>query len=246
MRHAVRSFALLSTVLPSLALAGSFGVSPIRVDLDRAARSAVVEVSNDDQRKMSFQAKLMEWTQDAEGKDVYADSNDLVFFPPLFTVNPGEKRIMRVGTKTGAAPGAVEKTYRLYIEELPPPAEASAGAQLRIALRFALPIFVAPAAPGKKLAVDGVRAQPGSLTLRLRNDGNQSSKLESVRVRSGAEAVGEAQGWYVLAGKARDFEVKVDPAKCPLSGPLEVEAQTEGVVIVRTALGDPAPLCKRP
>ena len=247
MRLAVPLFAAaLPMLLSSPALAGSFGVSPIRIDLSRATRTAVVEVTNDDQSRLSFQAKLVEWTQDAEGEDVYLPSSDLVFFPPLFTVNPGEKRIVRMGTKAGAAPGELERSYRLYIEELPPPAEAGAGAQLRIALRFGLPVFVAPATPARKLVMEDVRIHPGRLTLRLRSTGNQSSKLETIRLRNATETLGEGQGWYVLADRAREFDVKVDPAKCPLSGPLELEALAQGVVLARQTLADPASLCKRP
>jgi fimbrial chaperone protein len=247
MRHAATRLAALIAMLASgLAGAGSFGVSPIRVDLDRATRSAVVEVSNDDQRKLSFQVKLMEWTQDAAGQDQYAESQDLIFFPPLFTVNPGEKRILRVGAKPGGAPGPREKTYRLFIEELPPPAPPGAGAQLRIALRFALPIFVAPVAPQKRPAIDLVRNGAGKVTVRLGNQGNQSYKVESLRLRRGTDTVGEAQGWYVLAGASRDFDVPVEAAKCPLAGTVELEAQSEGVVLARQSLEATASLCQRP
>lgn len=230
----------------SHALAGSFGVSPIRVDFDRATRTAVVEVTNDDERKLSFQMKLVEWTQDAAGQDQYADSQDLIFFPPLFTVNPSEKRILRIGTKPGAVAGPREKTYRLFIEELPPPADPAAGAQLRIALRFALPVFIAPVAPQKKLVVESAVPRAGKAVLRLRNDGTQSVKLETLRLRRGAEMVGESQGWYVLAGATREFEVQVDAAKCPLAGPIDVEAQTEGVVQARLTLEASPLLCQRP
>ncbi len=237
---------LLASLVTSHAFAGSFGVSPIRVDFDRSTRTAVVEVSNDDERKLSFQVKLVEWTQDAAGQDQYSDSQDLIFFPPLFTVNPNEKRILRIGSKPAGAPGPREKTYRLFIEELPPPADPAAGAQLRIALRFALPIFVAPVTPQKKLVVESLVPKAGKAVLRLRNDGNQSVKLETVRLRRGTDMVGESQGWYVLAGATREFEVQADAAKCPIAGPVEVEAQTEGVVQVRHTLEASPLLCQRP
>jgi fimbrial chaperone protein len=246
MRSFTRFAAAAACALPLIAAAGSFGVSPIRVDLDRGARSAVVEVTNDDQRKLSFQVKLAEWTQDASGQDQHADSSDLIFFPPIFTVEPGEKRIIRVGTKPGAAPGEREKAYRLYIEELPPPAEPGGGAQLRIALRFALPVFVAPAAPQKRLAVELARAAPGKVNVRLANQGNQSHKIESVRLRRGNDVVGEIPGWYVLAGATRDYTVPVERARCPLEGPLEVVAQNEGAVLVRQSVEAASQLCQQP
>lgn len=246
MRRLQKLAAVLVLLLPTPAAAGSFGVSPIRVDLDRNSRSAVVDVTNDDQRPLSFQVKLAEWTQDAAGQDQHVDSSELIFFPPLFTLRPGEKRIIRLGTKPGAVPGEREKAYRLYIEELPPPAEPGGGAQLRIALRFALPVFVAPAAPQKRLAMEHARALPGRVEVRLANSGNQSQKLESIRLRRGSEIVGEIQGWYVLAGATRDYSVPVEASLCPLQGTLEVEAQNEGVVVARQPLDAAPQLCQRP
>src|SRR5271169_3390931 len=77
---------LAMTLAPS-AHAGLFGITPIRVDLDRENRTGSFTVTNDDPDKaLQMQAKLMEWTQDAEGKDIYAPSNDLVFFPQIFSV----------------------------------------------------------------------------------------------------------------------------------------------------------------
>src|SRR4051812_48428578 len=117
----------------SIAAAGSFGVAPTRVDLGKGARSSLVEVSNDDTRKLSFQVRLFQWTQDAQGKDAYQENQDLIFFPPLFTVNPGDKRVIRVGLK-GSAPPPGEIAYRLFIEEIPEPAVAAAGPEVKVVL----------------------------------------------------------------------------------------------------------------
>src|SRR5512140_3419810 len=106
--------ALLALLAAAGARAGSFGVSPTRVDLDRGAKSAIIEVTNDDEAKLSFQAKLFEWRQGADGKDEYAESQDLIYFPQIFTIAPKAKRIIRVGIK--GPPGDVEKAYRLFVE----------------------------------------------------------------------------------------------------------------------------------
>ena len=60
--------------------------------------------------------KLVEWTQDASGKDVYADSADLVYFPRQMEIEPGAKRLVRVGAKAPAQ--GAERAYRLFIEEV--------------------------------------------------------------------------------------------------------------------------------
>ncbi len=136
--------ALAATFLAATAAtAGSFGVSPIRVDLDRGTRTGLVTVTNDDTRKLSFRMKLFEWTQDEQGADRNAESSDLIFFPQIMTVEPGDKRVIRSGARAGEA--GREKAYRLFIEELQDPGTAGAqGAQVAVLLRFGVPVFVAP------------------------------------------------------------------------------------------------------
>ena len=80
-------------------VAGEFSVNPIRLELGAIAKSGVIGVRNEGKTKLSFQLQSMEWTQDATGKDLYADSSDLVFFPKIMSVEPGEEGLIRVGTK---------------------------------------------------------------------------------------------------------------------------------------------------
>lgn len=245
----MRLVSLLLLVVVSAAArfscAGSFGVAPTRVDLDRGTRTAVVDVTSDDDRRLGFQVKLFEWTQDAEGKDVHAESQDLIWFPQLFSLNPKDKRIIRVGLKQGVGgPGAVERAYRLFIEEMPSPSESAKGAELKVVLRFGLPIFVSPVTVQRKLVAESVKATPGRLTLRVRNEGNVSVRFEAVRAKRGDTVVGEGPGWYVLAGATRDFDVAIAPDKCPVTGSLDVEAVAEGNS-VRHALEATPALCPR-
>ena len=228
----------------AVACAGSFGVAPTRIDLGKGARSSLVEITNDDTHKLSFQLRLAAWHQDAAGKDEYADSQDLIFFPPLFAIAPGEKRVVRVGLKGGEAP-ASEAAYRLYIEEIPEPSAAPTGPEVRVVLRFGVPVFVAPAAPRRGFAIEAASVEPGKVALRIRNDGNQGAKFEILKVMRAGEAIAETTGWYVLPGATRAFEVPVPADKCVPTGPLEVQAQADGVALKRELAAAPA-LCTRP
>lgn len=231
-------------VLAGAAFAGSFGVAPTRLDFDRGTRSTVIEIASEDAQKLSFQAKLFEWKQGPDGKDEYVPSQDLIWFPQLFTVDPKGKRIIRVGTRPGSPPDR-EKTYRLFIEEIAPPAAASSGAEVRVVLRFGVPIFIAPAVAQKSFAVESVESARGKVLMRVRNNGTQSARFETVTLQRGDTVLAEAQGWYLLVGGARTFEIPVDPAKCPPPGPVEAVASAEGVVLRQAFSASPV-LCERP
>lgn len=194
--------------------AAEFSVSPIRVELQRAARSAAVSVANEDQRPLRMQLRLMEWSQDGEGRDVYRESDDLIYYPRLMTIQPRDKRLVRIGVK--AAGGAAERTYRLYIDELPDIADGApqpAVSGISFTLRFALPVFVPPAEPKLRGVIDSMTLQDGKLSIAVRNAGNQSFRIAAVNVRGGAFAA-EAAGWYLLAGATRVHRFEVPAEVC--------------------------------
>ena len=244
-RHARACLAIaLAALGAATAFAGSFGVAPTRVDLGRGARSSLIEVSSDDTRKLSFQARLSRWQQDAAGKDEYAESQDLIFFPPLFSVNPGDKRVIRVGLKAGE-PIATETAYRLFIEEIPEPSPATSGSEVKVVLRFGVPIFIAPAGAKPEFVVEAVEPVAGKVSMRVRNAGNVSAKFETVKILREGAVLAEATGWYVFPGVTRTFEVPLGAARCAAGDALEAVAQAEGVVL-RRSFAAPAALCARP
>jgi len=237
-----RLTALAATFLAATAAtAGSFGVSPIRVDLDRGTRTGLVTVTNDDTRKLSFRMKLFEWTQDEQGADRNAESSDLIFFPQIMTVEPGDKRVIRIGTRAGEA--SREKAYRLFIEELQDPGTAGAqGAQVAVLLRFGVPVFVAP--PSGKPEPEFARASlaKGKIEVGILNKGARTVRFDELTVKAGGEVIGRGAGWYVFPGATRAFEIAVPRDKCKPSGPLEITASAEGLEVKHTVESGPA-LC---
>ena len=111
-------------------------MTPIRLDLGKDAKSSVITVTNEAEEKLNVQMKAMEWSQDADGKDVYTDTSDIIFFPKIMTIEKKEDRIIRVGIKALAV--LREKTYRLFVEEIPEPKKAQ-GTSVAIAIRFGVP-----------------------------------------------------------------------------------------------------------
>ena len=233
----------LAALLPAAAHAGAFGVSPIRLDFDRNTRTGLVTVANDDERRLYFQLKLYVWTQTPEGEDQYAESADLVFFPQIMTVEPKERRLVRVGVK--GAPAGPERAYRLFIEEMPDPGDTlTGGAQIAVRLRFGVPIFVAPAEKAAPLPeIVAADAAKGAVLVRIRNTGDRQIRFEEVVARSGDRTVGKAAGWYVFPGATRTFSIPIDKEGCPSGGDIEVRATGEGKD-VRKALPASPLLCQ--
>lgn len=215
------------------ALAGNFGVSPIRVELDRTTKSALVTVSNDDAKPLGFQVRALEWTQEANGADRYTETTDLVYFPQQFKVAPNENRVVRVGYKVPAT--QAEKTYRLFIEELADPARDAAATGIAVTLRFGVPIFLRPATPNLSGAL-GFAKQAGALQVLVKNTGNVHFRIASVNLTAlgaGGEKLHEqsVDGWYVLTGVQRPYTLKLPPDVCQKTRLVRVEAPADKLVL---------------
>jgi fimbrial chaperone protein len=222
----------LLMVSVSVRSAGSWRVTPIRVELDARARSATVTVINEGDEPLHLQVKAFEWTQDEKGDDQYHETDDLIFFPKLLEVRPNDARILRVGLKAPAV--ARERTYRLFLEEIPASREPreERSAEVTITLRFGLPIFVKPVKEEPKGTLEGVTLSNGQLNVVVRNVGNTHFFIESISVR-GRDANGrevytqDLNGWYLLGGATRTYTVKVPADVCPKLNRLDVGVKTD-------------------
>ena len=215
--------------------AAAFRVTPIQVALSSSSSSALLTLTNESSETLRFQVSAHAWTQGRKGEIELAPTQDIVFFPALLTLEPGKDRKIRVGTS--ASPGAVEKTYRIFVEELPPaeqPKEsATPRSEVRVRTKMGIPIFLQPAAkPHVAGVIESPALEDGQLRFRVRNTGNMHFTLLSVRI-TGTSASGEtifekqAEGWYVLPGGIREYEIPVPPADCARVKEFAVEAADE-------------------
>ena len=225
---------------------GEWRVTPIRIDLGRQAKSGVVTVINDSKDRLQLQMKAFEWTQDAEGKDSYTETGDLVFFPKMMIFEKAEEKILRAGIKVPAT--KTEKTYRLFLEEIPGPRKAE-GANVAIAIRFGVPLFVAPLKEEPKGEIGKVAMAKGTVEAKIRNPGNVHFVIRSVTVK-GKNGKGEEifsrglSGWYLLAGASRTYATDVPAEVCPDLAAVDVEAITDKLSLAGHLDADRA-MCSR-
>ncbi|PKO60650.1 MAG: molecular chaperone, partial [Betaproteobacteria bacterium HGW-Betaproteobacteria-17] len=129
------------------AQAGSLSVMPVVVALsDHKVREAIT-VTNQGDERVTTHVDVVSWTQ-SDGKDVFAPTTDVLLNPGVFTLEPGQVQVLRLGWR-GKVPLDTERTYRILLREVPPaaPAQRSPGAlpsQVRVLLELRIPIYVAP------------------------------------------------------------------------------------------------------
>jgi len=225
------SLLLFLLLLPVPARAGDWRVSPIRLDLGRDAKSGVVTIINESDDRLQVQMTAMEWTQDADGKDQYAESGDILFFPRLMIFDKKEEKILRAGIRVPAT--VMEKAYRLFIEEIPGPRKAE-GANIAVAIRFGVPIFVHPLKEEPRGEVGPVTMSEGTLRVPVKNSGNVHFVIQSILVkgmnRKGEEIFSrELSGWYLLAGASRVYSTDVPPEACGNLAGMEIEVKTDKI-----------------
>ena len=212
------------------ARAADFYVAPIRLYLDSQARTGAITVTNDAPEPLNVQVQAFKWTQDPSGKDVYTETKNIIYFPRIATVDGKGQRIIRAGVQVPAA--SVEKTYRIFIGEIPARHTNEKNAQINVAIRFGVPIFVKPVQEKPSAALGSLGIYNGVLEVPVRNTGNVHFIIKTISVK-GKNARGEAvfskdvSGWYLLAGASRLYSVPIDNSKCRDLARLDIAVTTD-------------------
>lgn len=238
----------LALTAPARCLASAFKVTPVKVLLSQRAPTALLTLKNESDRRLRFQASVFRWDQTRDGKMELTPTRDVVFFPPILSVEPGETRKVRLGS--AGAFGPFEKSYRIFFEELPELRSAGndEGSQLFIRTRMGIPIFFQPDEKEPGTRVDSVAAAAGILHFSVKNSGNVHVNLRGVRVKGLSDSGSplferQAEGWYVLSGGTRDYAMEIPGDLCGEVDRFVIEALVDEATIVEN-LEPPAAFCR--
>ena len=207
LRKKISAWAGLAALLAlSPAFAGTFTISPLRVDFADATGMAVLTVRNGDAKPVVVQTQGLAWSQEG-GQDALTPSRDLLVSPAVFTLPAGGSQLVRVALRRNVDP-ARELTYRLLLQEVPQAASPDFNG-LQIVLRLSVPVFVEPLAPATpQIAWVAARGTDGKLSLSARNDGSAHARIHgfSVKTADGATTVlDQPELAYVLPGSSRHW-----------------------------------------
>ena len=204
--------------------AGSLGVVPIRVDLTSTDTMSQLEISNTSEEASFVQVTAIEWVSPdsiAHGKM----ATSLLVVPPIFDLDPGRTQLVRLAHR-GPVAGAMERTYRLLIQEVPKTAGLVPNT-VTVAAQMNLPVFVTPegAAPSPGWEIRGDAARVPSLA--IVNEGTAYISVKTLKLLAAdlERPVFETNaGGVVFAGGERSWTLDADLAR--LKGPFTVRAET--------------------
>jgi len=239
--------ALVVLATTSAGTQATFSIDPLLIQLDADNRNAVMSITNTAATDLRFEIKANTWDQTPEGAIQLTPTTDLVVFPPLVTLKAKSTQRVRIGTDVPQ--GALEKSYRLMIEELPNGAAPAAGAKVAVRTRIGVPVFLAPTKSVRSGRIDPVTVSKGVVTVPLTNTGTIHAMVDEISVRGMAAPDTpifdeSLKGWYVLAGKTRTWTYTIQPAQCRQVKFLEVEATAhDKLLTLRVDL--PAGACVR-
>ena len=217
--------------LGSRADASSFTVNPITVTLSGKDKSALLTLQNQTSEEIRFKILMQAWQQSPQGEMQLKDTKDIVVFPGLLTLAPNEERKLRIGSTVPA--GAAERSYRVFVEELPPlrAPQTANKSEVKVLTKMGVPIFVQPAKPMAAGMVEGMGLAKRKLSFTVKNTGNVHFLLQSVRVKAldgkgAAVFEKDVEGWYVLTGGTRVWEIEIPKDACAKAKAITVAAES--------------------
>ena len=173
--------ALIGLLFSGYAAASGLQVTPVTLTLEQTQRAEGIWLSNSGDNTINAQVRVFRWSQSSY-KDQLAASQGLVISPPMLTIPPGGKQLIRV-IRTGS-PAKVEDAYRLSINELPQ--TAAKKNNLQFVLHYSVPVFIQP--PGvtdtyAKLQWQ-IQHSDGRAWLEVSNQGDGHAQLSEVNIIS--------------------------------------------------------------
>jgi len=205
------------------AQAAGLSVTPISLEFTAGTQVQALWLSNTGEQKLDAQLRAYAWTQ-SQGADQLAPTRELLLSPPMISLQPGQKQLVRV-IRGGPAPSA-EQAWRILVDELPTGAQQQG---LNFVMQFSIPVFAGTPADAKPQTGWSLRREGGKRLLVTRNTGARRAKITELQIF-------DAQGrsllqrpgllGYVLPGAERRW-----PLEPQQDSATEVQAQINGETI---------------
>ncbi|MFN2446742.1 MAG: molecular chaperone [Vicinamibacterales bacterium] len=208
---------------------GAIGIFPTKLVIGANASSGSIQLKNDSGRESRFQITTHRWSNSPSGEMTemqLAPTQDLLVFPTVLSLRPGETRSIRVGATVKV--GATELSYRLLIDELGNASDGRSGSGVQMLRQLNVPVFIQPATRQLKVELDRISiTRPGIVAAHVRNLGSVRFVVRDIQF-DGRDGKGRSvvtttrNGWYVLPGDDIAYEIPFDASVCAQLASLHV------------------------
>jgi fimbrial chaperone protein len=231
----------------SVAFAGDFKVSPMKLEFDKNRKTDVLTLKNVGDDELRLQVEAMQWSQDANGKDAYSETSDIFFYPQILVIKAKESKVIRAGIKM--PPTEEEKTYRLFVTEIPKRGK-DAGVKISIAIRFGVPMFVKPLEAKPVGEITDMVFAGGELGVSVKNSGNVHFMIEKISISAKGSSENEVfseelSGWYLLRGVSRLYKASIPTEACNDVETLDVAVKLKDVPTLSKRINVDRSMCSK-
>jgi fimbrial chaperone protein len=215
---AVKSFAATVVILVFAGTAArgqSLSVVPVNIFFSPGQKSASLTVINTVNSETAIQIRGYGWDQ-KNGDDQLTDSDAVVVSPPIARMAPGATQVIRIILRK--TPAGREATYRILIDQIPPPAEPG---MVHMVLRLSIPIFAKPPTRAVPHLQFHMEMDAGKLFLVGINDGLSHEAIRGIELLASDGRILKQEvstSPYILAGATRHWLIA---AEGPLPQPGE-------------------------
>lgn len=203
-------------------------VVPVNIFLSPGQKATSLTVTNQGTSETAIQIRAFDWSQ-KDGEDQLTASKDVVLSPPLTRIAPGASQVVRLILRQ--TPEYREATYRILLDQIPPPAEPGV---VHMVLRLSIPIFARPAirafsdvqfhleSDGRQFYLVAVNA--GILHEAIRDIVLTAQDGRKLKPESGASP-------YILAGATRRWRIAAQDSVPLPSETLQLTAKADAGAI---------------
>jgi fimbrial chaperone protein len=173
-------------------------IQPVRLTLPASGHAGKIKIINQSPQPAVLQARIYAWSQAQDGTDRLEPTSDVLFSPPIMTIEAGGTQTLRLAQRHDPSAGAAsERTFRMALEELPSKSE---GTGLTLRMRYLVPVF----SGGEDGHAGPVNIQlVGTGTgcrITLENEGTRHVSVRKLEGRADEETLDVPAPLYVLGG----------------------------------------------
>jgi fimbrial chaperone protein len=220
--------AILIVLLTGLAArAQALAVLPVNILLSPGQRATTLTVTNQGTSGTAIQIRAYAWSQ-KDGNDELTASDAVVVSPPLASIAAGATQVVRLILRQ--PPRGSEATYRILIDQIPPPAEPGI---VHVVLRLSIPIFAQPmtrAVPHVQFHIENDAGQSYVVGI---NDGLRHEVVRDIvlSTNDGRKLKADSASPYILAGATRRWHITTQDSQPLANAPLQLTAHGDAGAI---------------